>query len=240
MLNLFSRKLQNFAHLEQRDLDLLDRVVQRTRIVKASTDLITEGDQPSDVHLILKGFACRYKILQDGGRQIMAYLVPGDICDLHVFLLDHMDHSLGTLSECEVVDIPRNVILELLKSPSISQGLLLSTMVDEGTLREWLVNLGRREADQRVAHLMCELLARLRSVDLVGPGDTYNLPITQVELADTTGVSAVHVNRVLQRLRHEGLISFKDGELIVLNRRGLEELAGWNPNYLHLRRSEPL
>ena len=238
MTNLLSRKLQNFVTLDQFDLDLLDRVVQRSRIVPADKDLIVEGDKPSDVHLILRGFACRYKILRNGGRQIMAYLVPGDLCDLHVFLLDHMDHSLGTLSECEVVDLPRATIVEMLDRPAIARALLLSTMVDEGTLREWLVNLGRRQTEARFAHLMCELLARLEAVGLVSD-NTYSLPLTQIELADTTGVTSVHANRVLQKLRADGLISFKDKELEILDVHQLRIRAGWNPNSLHLRKNRP-
>lgn len=237
MTNLLSRKLQTFARLDQEDLQLLDRVIERSRFVPAGTDIISEGDVPSDVHLILQGFGCRYKILPNGARQIMAYLVPGDLCDPYVFLLDHMDHCLGTLSPCEVVDIPRATVLEMLRRPAITQGILLSTMVDEGTLREWLVNLGRRDALGRVAHLMCELLARLKAVGLVS-GDSYSLPITQAELADTTGMTPVHANRVLQRLRREGLITLKGSELVVLDVPGLQRVAGWNPNYLHLREDQ--
>jgi CRP-like cAMP-binding protein len=236
--SLLARKLGNFVDLDQVALDLLDRVVARSRIVPANTDLISEGDKPGNVHLVLRGFACRYKLLENGTRQIVAYLVPGDLCDLHVFLLDHMDHSVSTLSECEVVDIPRATILAMLDRPDIARGLLLSTMVDEGTLREWLASVGRRSAEERVAHLLCELLARLRSVGLASE-DTFPLPVTQVELADTTGMTAVHVNRIIQRLRREKLISLGGKELVVLDVAGLQKLAGWNPNYLHLRRQSP-
>jgi CRP-like cAMP-binding protein len=239
MANLLARKLQNFVELDAEDIDLLDRVVANPRTVVAGVDVISEGDVPSDVRLILKGFACRYKVLPDGGRQIMAYLVPGDICDLHVFLLDVMDHSMATLSDCVIVDIPRPVILALLERPRIAQGFLLSTLVDEGTLREWLVNVGRRKAEERVAHLLCELLARLRSVGLVNE-DSYQLPITQAELADTTGLSTVHMNRVLQRLRAAKLITLKGTMLVVLDVPGLQELAGWDPNYLHLKQRQTL
>lgn len=236
MPNLLTRKLENFVELDDAARELLDRVVSRHRTVPPKTDLISEGDTPHDVHLILKGFACRYKLLSDGSRQIMAYLVPGDLCDLHVFLLDQMDHSLGTLSECEVVDLPRSTVLEMLRNMSISQGLLVSTMVGEGTLREWLVNLGRRDAEQRVAHLLCELLARLRAVGLVND-DAFHLPLTQIEIADTTGMTPVHVNRVIQRLRKENLITLGGSKLVVLDAKRLQKVAGWNPNYLHLKLS---
>lgn len=237
MLNYFSRKLQNFTQLDQEDLDYLDGLVARPRSVPEGVDLISEGDVPSDVHLVMSGFACRYKILADGRRQIMAYMVPGDICDLHVFLLDHMDHSMGTLSPCEIVDLPRATVLEMVRRPAISQALMLSNMVDEGTLREWLVNIGQRQAEPRIAHLLCELLARLRSVGLVSD-NSYTLPLTQVELADTMGMSSVHMNRVLQSLRRKKLVSFEGTQMKVLDVEGLERHAEWNPNYLHLRRSQ--
>lgn len=233
-VNFLSRKLLNFGPLDQADLALLDAVVGKTRTVQPYVDLIAEGDKPGDVHLVLRGFACRYKILQDGRRQIMAYLVPGDLCDLHVYLLDHMDHSVGTLAECQVVDVSRSSIQQLLGRPAIARAMLMSTMVDEGTLREWLVNIGQRQAEPRVAHLLCELLARLRSVGLVSD-DRYTLPLTQVELADTMGVTPVHMNRVLQSLRRKSLISLEGDQLTVLNSKGLEQEAGWNPSYLHLR-----
>ena len=237
MPNLLSRKLGNFSRLSADARELLDRVAAKSRTVPPNTDLISEGDKPQDVHLILRGFACRYKILQNGGRQIMAYLVPGDLCDLNVYLLDDMDHSLGTLSECEVVDLDRKTINTMLRNPDIARALALSTMVDEGTLREWLVNIGRRTAEERIAHLICELLARLSVVGLVAD-DSYRLPITQVELADTTAMTSVHVNRIIQRLRRNGLISLSRGELVVLDVEGLQRLAGWNPNYLHLQRAQ--
>ena len=239
MVNLLARKLQNFVFLKSEDLRLLDRVIANPRRVQAGVEVISEGDKPTDVHLVLEGFACRYKVLPDGGRQIMAYLLPGDICDLHVFLLNEMDHSMSTLSECTIVDIPRPTILELLDRPMIAQGFLLSTLVDEGTLREWLVNVGRRQAEERVAHLLCELLARLESVGLAD-NDGYRLPITQVELADTTGLSAVHINRVIQRLRTDKLITLQNSRLVVLDLAKLQALAGWNPNYLHLKKQPPV
>ncbi|MGX5847084.1 Crp/Fnr family transcriptional regulator [Mesorhizobium sp. PL10] len=234
-MNFLSRKLLNFGRLDEADLSLLDSIVSETRTVRAYVDLISEGDRPGDVHLVLSGFACRYKILQDGRRQIMAYLVPGDLCDLHAYLLDHMDHSVGTLAACQVVDVSRSAIQQLLDRPAIARAMLMSTMVDEGTLREWLVNIGQRQAEPRIAHLLCELLARLRSVGLVSD-DRYTLPLTQVELADTMGVTPVHMNRVLQSLRRKSLISLEGDQLTVLNPKGLEQEAGWNPNYLHLRK----
>ena len=158
MANLLTRKLEAFAPLSEADRHLLDAVIREARDVGSREDLIREGDAPGDVRLILAGFACRYKRLAGGKRQIMAYLVPGDFCDLHVFILKAMDHTIATLSPCRVVDIPRARILEMTERPALARALWWAALVDEATLREWLVNIGARPAEQRVAHLLCELL----------------------------------------------------------------------------------
>lgn len=163
----------------------------------------------------------------------MAYLIPGDLCDVHVFLLKEMDHCIGTLSPCRVVDIPRHRILELLERPAIARALWWATLVDEGTLREWIVNVGRRPAEQRVAHLLCELLLRLQTVGLAN-GNTYELPLTQTEVAETMGLTVVHVNRVLQRLRASKLISLRNKRLVINDSEALKKFSGFNPNYLHI------
>lgn len=163
----------------------------------------------------------------------MAYLLPGDICDLHVFVLKQMDHTLATLSPCKVVTIPRATVLELLKSPALSKALWYSTLVDSAVLREWLVNLGQRSGDERVAHVLCELMVRMRVVGL-SDGASYKLPITQTELADTMGLSPVHVNRVLQQLRRDDLITWTGEELVIKDPERLMKFSGFVPNYLHI------
>lgn len=232
-MNILTRKLENFGRLIDEDRAFLDEVVKTVRRVPARTDLISEGDAPSDVHLILQGFACRNKITPDGDRQIVAYMVPGDFCDLHVAVLGQMDHSISTLSDCEVVDIPLRVVETMTAKPRLVRALWWATLVDEGTLREWLVNLGTREARQKVAHVFCELLFRLRSVGLA-PGNEYRLPITQRDLADTVGLSNVHLNRAVQSLRADGLIEFENKLLTIRDFKRLAEISHFNPNYLHL------
>ncbi|MBJ6125539.1 Crp/Fnr family transcriptional regulator [Microvirga splendida] len=233
MMNLLTRKLEAFGPLPDADRLLLDEVVRPVRAVGPRVDLIREGEAPSDVILILEGFACRYKILPPGRRQIMAYLVPGDFCDLHVFILKAMDHTIATLSPCTVVKIPRAQILALMDRPAIARAFWWVALVDEATVREWLVNVGARKAELRLAHLLCELLLRLETVGMTD-GDTYELPITQAELADTVGLTPVHVNRVLQRLRRDGLITLKGKHLVILDIARLKAFSGFNPNYLHL------
>ena len=233
MTNPLTRKLEAFAPLSDDDKRLLDDVVQTAREVGPREDLIREGENPRDVQLVLEGFACRYKLLANGQRQITAYLVPGDFCDLHVFILTAMDHSIATLSPCRIAPIPRHRVLELTERPAIARALWWASLVDEAVLREWLLNIGARPAEERIAHLLCELLVRLRTVGLSSDG-VYELPLTQTDLADTVGLTHIHVNRMLQRLRAAGAITLKGNRLVIHDVVGLMAFCGFDPGYLHL------
>ena len=233
MPNPLTRKLELFGPLPEEDKQLLDRAVAKRRSLGPRTNIIREGDEPSDVHVILSGLACRYKLLPDGERQIFAYLLPGDFCDLHIFILNEMDHGIETLSACEIADVPRPRVLDMTQRPELGRALWWATLVDEATLRDWLVNLGQRDAPHRIAHLFCELHLRMKSIGLV-EDSTLSLPITQSELGETTGMSYVHVNRALQDLRAEGLIEFKSGWLTILDIEQLRRMSQFNSNYLHL------
>ena len=233
MENLLTRKLERFALLSLDDRQLLDDIIAPSRIVPARSDLIREGQSSNDVRLILKGFAIRYKLLPTGGRQIVGYLLPGDFCDLNVFILRTMDHSIATLSACTVVDIPRRRILELTNRPGIARAFWWVTLVDEGTLREWLLNIGQRHAVQRIGHLLCELYTRLQSVGLAGKGG-FELPLTQADIGDTVGLSYVHVNRCMQSLREMKLVTVRNRTVVIDDLDRLMDYAGFNSNYLHL------
>lgn len=232
--NPFVRKLEGFAALSAADRALLEQISAEPRTVAPHTDLAREGDKPEGVFLIMEGMAFRHKLRASGSRQIMAYLLPGDLCDLDVALLDAMDHTISTLSACKVVRIAPETVSRILEHhPAIARALRKSTLVDEATLREWLVNVGRRSAPERLAHLFCELLVRWQAI---GRGDqsSYELPLTQIDLADTTGLTGVHVNRTLQDLRRRGLIELKGGRLTILDLPRLRALAEFKSNYLHL------
>ncbi len=232
--NPLIRKLEGFTSLSDGDQALLARISAETRRVGPGTDLVREGDAPAGVFLVMDGIAYRHKLRANGARQIMAYLIPGDLCDLDVALLSEMDHSITTFSACEVVRLAPETVADLLAHhPRIARALRMSQLVDEATLREWLVNVGRRSAPERIAHLFCELFVRMRAAG-VAEQDSYALPITQVDLADTTGLTSVHVNRTLRGLRREGLIELKKGRLTILNLPGLRTLAEFRSNYLHL------
>ncbi|WP_262269982.1 Crp/Fnr family transcriptional regulator [Microvirga yunnanensis] len=234
MLNPVIRKLENFTHLSEDDRQALDKAAGQVRAYRPREDIISEGDRPEAVKLLIEGWGCRYKQLQDGRRQIMAYFVPGDMCDINVFILRQMDHSIATLSPATVATIPRDIILDLMaQHPRITQALWWSTLVDEATLREWVVNVGQRSAYERTAHLLCELFFRLRAVGLTN-GNSCILPVTQSELGDTLGLSVVHVNRTLQDLRRDRLLELKGKHLSILDLNALQQAALFNSNYLHL------
>jgi CRP-like cAMP-binding protein len=236
MSNPIIRKLELFSRLSTEDKAILTRVASgRVRHVGPREDVIHEGDHPRDINLFLAGWACRYKQLEDGRRQIIAYFLPGDLCDLNVYILREMDHSIGTITPVMLAEISREVFDEImLNHPRVMQALWWESLVNAAVQREWTVNLGQRSATERVAHLICELFLRLRSVGLTQE-HVCEWPITQAELADTTGMTAVHVNRTLQELRSLGLIELKDRHLSIPKFGSLMELAMFNPNYLHLQ-----
>ena len=232
--NTFIRKLEGFAVLSEADRAVLGQISANPRLIVPRMHLIREGDRPEGVFLVLDGMACRHKVRETGARQILAYLLPGDLCDLDVALLDTMDHTITTVSACRVVQIPPETIAALIQHhPQVARTLRKAALVDNATLREWLVNVGSRSAVERLAHLFCELLVRLRAVDRT-EGDSFELPVTQAELGDTTGLSNVHVNRSLQELRRQGLIELKGRRLTILNLPRLRAVAEFRSNYLHL------
>lgn len=237
LMNPLIRKLEQFVRLSAEDREVLDRVAsERVRHVGAREDIAHEGERPRVVNLILSGWACRYKQLVDGQRQIMGFLVPGDLCDLNIYILREMDHSLSTITPVRIAEVPRAVMEEITgRHPRITQALWWETLVHASTQREWIVNLGQRTAFERLGHLLCETFVRLRAVGLTD-GDSCDFPVTQAELADATGLSTVHVNRTLQELRGAGLIVLRGGTLTIPDLPALQKATLFNPNYLHLDR----
>lgn len=230
-------KLEHYVRLSADDRARLSTLAQsNVRRVRSRRDIVREGEQPQFVNLVLDGWAVRHKMLEDGRRQIMAFLIPGDLCDLNVFILNEMDHSIGALTDITVAQIPREMFDELKrKHARLMQALEWDLLVQLAIQREWTINLGQRSAIERIAHLICELLARLKAVGLCVDGACH-VPITQTDLSEATGITPVHVNRVLQELRGEGLIEWKGREIHVPDMDALKRIAMFNDNYLHLGR----
>lgn len=230
------RKLEQFIELSGEDKQALEHAASlKVRQLSPKEDIVHEGDKPRQVNLILEGWAFRYKQLEDGRRQIMAYLVPGDMCDLRMFILKEMDHSIAAVGPLRVAEIPVDVVLGLAERPRVGPALWWNSLVEEAISREWIVNNSQRSAFERTAHLLCEVFIRLRSVGLTN-GHSCDLPVTQAELADTTGLSPVHVNRTLQELRESNLIVLRGKSLTIPDLDALKSAGLFNSNYLHLDR----
>ncbi|WP_336492214.1 Crp/Fnr family transcriptional regulator [Methylobacterium nigriterrae] len=231
------RKLEHFTRLSADDKRALEAAAgHRKHLVGAHQDIISEGDRPEHLNLILEGWACRYKQLEDGRRQIIAFFVPGDLFDIQAFALREMDHSIGTLTPVRLAEIHQDALLRLTdEHPRIARAFWWEAVVGVATVREWTVNLGQRTGLERIGHLLCELFIRLCAVGLV-EHNSCSLPMTQVDLADATGLSNVHVNPVLQELRCSGLIVLKDRRLTIPDLAALQAVSLFNTNYLHLDR----
>jgi CRP-like cAMP-binding protein len=234
MLAPLIKKLERRFTISKADRAALESLNAYVASVRARNVFILEGDAPDHAHLIHSGFACRYKALADGTRLILGFLIPGDFCDLNAHLLGSVDYSVRTLSDCEIVQIPREALSNTLSSyPILDQGFRWMSLLDESILREWLISAKCRSAEKQVGHLFCEFLLRLQAVGL-SEENSYDLPLTQADIGDATGLSTVHVNRMLQRLRSEKLLEFRDKRANILNVKALTAFAEFNPRYLHL------
>ena len=228
------RKLANFAPLTEQDEQVLEGVGSSNEAFPAGAVIIGEGEVPRSVFVLTEGLACRYRDMPDGRRQIMTFLLPGDLCDMHVFLVKAMDHSIAAISPVRLAAISRETVLDLLfNRPRIAAALWWSSLQEEAILRERIVALGRRNAHGRVAYLLCEILWRSQAVGLE-LDQVVNLPLSQIDLADTLGLTPVHVNRVLKQLRHSGLVLLSNRVLTILDLPGLQAMAGFDSSYLHL------
>lgn len=207
------------------------------QIVELSKDqeIVREGDRPGRSCLILEGVACTFKMTGDGKRQILAFNIAGDVPDLLSLHLKVLDCSLGTVTSCRVAFIQHAAIRDLCERyHGIASALWRMTLIDAAIFREWMMNIGQRSAFRRVAHLLCETLVRMKAVGLARDY-TCETGLTQRELADATGITGVHLNRTLQQLRSDGLISLKGGTLQVLNWQALTIAGDFDPAYLHLK-----
>jgi CRP-like cAMP-binding protein len=231
--------MEQFKPFSEEDRRLLnDLTTQRQRQYGSHEDVIREGEHSPDIHVVISGLACRYKILEDGKRQIMAFLVPGDPCDAEIFILKEMDHSIGTLAPSVIASISGDTMKDLLLNrPGIALAFWWSTLQDEGVLRERIIDEGRRDAYSRIAFLIYEVLVRMRAFGVIDD-KKFDFPVTQTDLADATGLTPVHVNRMLQRLREEGLIVTEGKQWTVPDPAALRKAARFEGNYLHLDRAK--
>ncbi|MDB5414524.1 MAG: crp [Rubritepida sp.] len=237
MLNPVSRKFRNFVRFSEAEEVELEHLVSARRFVRGPrVELGPRAALPDGLHVVLEGWACHYKVLPNGRRQITALCLPGDFCMDRASVLRQVCHSVGTLTAVTFAQLSLSAVDELSANyPRISTALAWQSEVQAAVQREWVVNLGQRGATERMAHLLCEIHMRLWMVDLAEHG-SCEMPLTQADLAETMGLSAVHVNRVLQELRSAGLIVLRGRTLTIPNLDALREIAMFDPGYLHAER----
>src|SRR5215217_7306930 len=232
--NPLIRKLESIFTLADDERQALQNLPMQVMVIKDDQDIVRMGDRPSRACLILSGFACTYKMTVGGKRQIVSFNLPGDIPDLQSLHLKTLDTSVGTISTCRVGFVTHEALRDICtRYPRIAAALWRETLIEASIFREWVMNVGQREAYNRMAHVLCELLVRLRAVGLA-EDHACDLPITQGEFADALGVTNVHVNRVLQQMRADGLIETKGTQLKIPDWDKLKEVGEFDPTYLHL------
>ena len=195
--------------------------------------MVREGQQTTDCTLLLKGFAFRQKLLRDGARQIISFHIPTEFVDLQNGLLAVADHNVQSINRCEVAAVPKSAMMEIATArPAIRLAMWIDTLVDASIFREWVVNVGRRDSRARIAHLLCEMALRLERIGF-GNNGLFDFPLTQEQMADATGLTAVHTNRTLQSFRRSGLIQLSSGLLRILDWENLREAGDFDEQYLH-------
>jgi CRP-like cAMP-binding protein len=222
------------ASLSLKDRAALLELPYVSRVVDTGSYLIREGDTPDHCTMIVSGLACRHKISGEGFRQIVSVHVPGDVIDLQQLYLETADHNVQTLTQCEVVRVSREALLQLaVDRPGIARAIVATVLVELAIAREWILNIGRRDARTRIAHFLCELAVRLDRPGLP-PGQPFELPMTQEQLGDALGLTAVHINRMLKSLAHDGLINYSKKGVIIPDWASLISVADFNGRYLHM------
>ncbi len=238
-LSPFLRKLLNHAALSEADQAAVLALPHNVRRLESGTYILREGDPPTHSCVVLSGFAVRHKIVADGRRQILNVHVPGDAVDLQNSLLRVADHNVQTLTMASLALIPREAIVELAFSrPAVGKALWLETLIEGSIAREWIANVGQRDARSAVGHLLCEFAYRLDAVEL-GEACNYELPMTQDQIGDAVGLTAVHVNRTLKALEAEGLIQRTRRSVVIEDWKRMAAASDFSTTYLHLPGNAP-
>lgn len=231
------RRLQLVSGVDADDVQALESLPIAIRQTAAHDYIVRDGERPTQCCLLIDGYAIRAKYGATGKRQILSIHIAGDIPDLQCLHLNVMDHNLMTLSPCTLGFITHDALRDLnRRRPRLAEALWRDTLIDAAMFREWIFNIGQRPARARMAHLFMEMKYRLQ---LIGrcDGASFDLPMTQNEYGDALGLTSIHVNRILQELRKDGLIAVNRQTVTILDEAELSELAGFDRVYLHQNRS---
>lgn len=230
--SLGETRLGKSAFLSDAERDALEDAMLSSRTVRSGAELVREGDRTDRLTLLVRGWACRFKTTPDGGRQIVALLVPGDVVNLDALLIDRPGYGVRALTEATLASIGRQRALALAaRHPGVARTFTWLALVENATLSQWALGLGRYSALQRLAHLFCELSVRL--ADRPERNGGFEFPLTQEHLGEALGLTPVHVNRTIQRLRADGLIATNGRSFTIPDPDALVRLGGFDPAYLH-------
>ncbi|MGI4733069.1 MAG: Crp/Fnr family transcriptional regulator [Janthinobacterium lividum] len=220
--------------------DALAAAMSPRMVVPARKTIIRRGEEVRHSTLLVSGFLCRYMDARDGYRQLVSVQVPGDFVDLHGYPLHRLDHDVASLTEVSIITVSHDDLTALIERfPGLSRILWFATMLDAAMHREWIFRLGRLEAVGRVAHFLCETYERLRAVGLAADG-RFDFPLTQQDIGEACGLTSVHVNRTLRRLREGGLAEMSAREVRIGNLHALAALGEFEPDYLYFDGGGPL
>jgi CRP-like cAMP-binding protein len=233
--SVLAKKLNKFLPLSVEERRQLAELQSNTIKVKRGRQLVEEGQTGHTAFVLQSGWACSFKVLQDGGRQIISFPVPGDCVGLRSVLLRTADHSFSTLTDAVVSPIDGSRILQTLNGfPRLATAILWAASRDEAMVVEHLVSVGRRSAIERTAHFFMELAERLSLVGLATEAE-FKCPLSQYVLADALGLTPIHINRVLRQLREQGLLTLQKGSVRIHDLNRLRKLAGFQGGYLNSR-----
>ncbi|QND52251.1 Crp/Fnr family transcriptional regulator [Phyllobacterium sp. 628] len=234
MIESLLLNLESHDVVSEAEKALLRSMVKQEKRFAAGEDLVSEGSRPGHSTLLLDGFAARYKLVDDGRRQITSLHISGDFVDLHAFPLKLMDHGIVALTPCHVALVKYSDLKHITEtSPHLTRLFWLDTLIDGAIHREWIVAMGRKSKKAHIAHLICELYVRLHVVRRT-KGQSFDFPLTQAELADVIGISLVHVNKTIQSLRKENLLTWTNHTITILDWDRLMEFAEFDLMYLNL------
>jgi CRP-like cAMP-binding protein len=238
MISVHLKKLRRRIEISTEEERAIRGAVAETRYVRADEIVVRSGKELNCSLMLLDGWLARSKDLPGGERQVTELHVAGDFADLHGFTLKCLDHDLLAMSNCTIGVVPHERLEEIIaRYPRIGRVYWFMTNVDAAIHREWALSLGQRSAISRMAHLFCELFLRLEVVGLTNDS-SYDFPLTQRELSECLGLTVVHANRTIQELRRRGLVELENRQLTILDRRGLEGVAEFDPAYLYLDRRD--
>ncbi len=226
------RQLSMYQAIPDSQLDIVQQYRAEQRSLPAKTHLYHQGDKHTNTYTLFSGWVMLYKTLSNGGRQVLRYALPGDFLSFQPDMTGPMTHSAQTLTDSTLCVFPRQNLLEMFhKHPELAVQIAWITARDMTLGHEYLVNVGRKNARERLAFLFLELFHRMR-MHVPELGNTMPFPMTQEDIADTVGLTLVHVNRTLRSLRQEGLVKLAHHSLTILDYPALSELAGYNAENL--------